>query len=366
MPSIKVGACHAVFAYEVAYAIDLEQAQHRLAAAHRQPVLHKRRAPSSFEYRPAPLRAAVDAESIALGAFATDPVVDLVLYDFGAVSVSYDIPLSGPLDALPALAAELFGNERLLADSRRRVERLVQALDDAARRPRLADFEEDYAIFEIQEFDVPVSPAQLCTTYGADVARILRAETRPLSEQLVRDVTESYLSFAADDVLFIDADAALMYDREGQEVLAVLELANTQLLEMRHLDVQLDDALDEAYEMAARQRAGRLALPGRRDSQLRRLAELQLDSALLFEQVTNALKLIGDQYLSRVYALVSRRFQIAQWDDSIDRKLSAIDSIYDKMMDRAGTRRMEVLEWIIIILIAVSIVLPFIPGYVSK
>jgi hypothetical protein len=308
----------------------------------------------------------VEGESIPIGFSATDPVVDLVLYDFGAVSVSYDIPLRGPLEALPALSAELFGNERLLADSRRRVERLIETVGDALKRPRLAVFEEDYAIFEIEEFDTPVSPEQLCGTLGPDVARILRAETRPLSEQMVRDVTEARLSFAADDVLFIDADAALLYDREGQEVMAVLELANTQLLEMRHLDLQLDDALDEAYEMAARQRAGRLALPGRRDSKLRKMAELQLDSALLFEQVTNALKLIGDQYLSRVYALVSRRFQIAQWDDSINRKLGAIDSIYQKMMDRAATRRMEVLEWIIIILIAVSIVLPFIPGYASK
>jgi hypothetical protein len=92
---------------------------------------------------------------------------------------------------------------------------------------------------------------------------------------------------------------------------------------------------------------------------VRRLAELQLDSAILFEQVTNALKLIGDQYLVRVYGLVSRRFQLAAWDQTISRKLQAIESIYTKMVDRAATRRMEALEWIIIVLIAVSIILPF-------
>jgi uncharacterized Rmd1/YagE family protein len=32
------------------------------------------------------------------------------------------------------------------------------------------------------------------------------------------------------------------------------------------------------------------------------------------------------------------------------------------MSDQAQNRRMEVLEWIIIILIAISIVLPFLPG----
>jgi uncharacterized Rmd1/YagE family protein len=94
------------------------------------------------------------------------------------------------------------------------------------------------------------------------------------------------------------------------------------------------------------------------------LAQLELDSAVLFEQVTNALKLIGEQYLTRVYALVSRRFHLAEWDSSITRKLQTLESIYGKMADRAATRRMEMLEWIIIILIAVSIVLPFISSAV--
>jgi uncharacterized Rmd1/YagE family protein len=81
---------------------------------------------------------------------------------------------------------------------------------------------------------------------------------------------------------------------------------------------------------------------------------------VLFEQVTNALKLIGEQYLTRVYGLVSRRFHVAEWDTSISRKLQTLDGIYGKMADRAATQRMELLEWIIIVLIAFSIALPFI------
>ena len=90
---------------------------------------------------------------------------------------------------------------------------------------------------------------------------------------------------------------------------------------------------------------------------LRSLARLELDAAILFEQVTNALKLVGDQFLARVYALASRRFHLADWDSSIARKLQTIDGIYAKMTDRAATRRMETLEWIIIVLIAVSTIL---------
>jgi hypothetical protein len=91
---------------------------------------------------------------------------------------------------------------------------------------------------------------------------------------------------------------------------------------------------------------------------------MQVDSAVLFEGVNNALKLLGDQYLARVYRLVSQRFHLTEWDAGILRKLQTLESIYEKMSDQAVNWRMEILEWIIIVLIAVSIALPFLPwGY---
>src|SRR2546425_9722648 len=68
---------------------------------------------------------------------------------------------------------------------------------------------------------------------------------------------------------------------------------------MRFLDQQLDDALERAYETLMRRRARLFGL-GQYRPELRRLARLQLDGAILFEQVTNALKLVGEQYLARV------------------------------------------------------------------
>jgi hypothetical protein len=54
--------------------------------------------------------------------------VDLVLYDFGAVSVIYNIPIQGPLAALLTLSEDLYDNEMLLSDSRVRVEQIIGAL----------------------------------------------------------------------------------------------------------------------------------------------------------------------------------------------------------------------------------------------
>ena len=86
----------------------------------------------------------------------------------------------------------------------------------------------------------------------------------------------------------------------------------------------------------------------------------QLESSLgvvLFERVTNALKLVGDMFLSRMYRTISLRFHLQEWDTGISRKLQTIEGIYQKLTDRAAARRLEALEWIVIVLIAVEILL---------
>jgi hypothetical protein len=354
---VTKGTCFPLFAYEVARAIDLDAAERRLlASAERQTIKHKRRAPAYFEYRPSPLRVTRAGAMHDLAGYRTAPGVEVVLYDFGAVSLSYAIPIEGPLAALPGLAQELWGNERLLADSRRHVEELLRTLGDAAVQPWIVDFVEDYSIFEVEAFGAPCEAAALWTEHAQTVAQILRAEPRPLSQQEISDATALRLSFGPNDATIIDTDATLLFDPEGDDVRAVIEFANTQLLEMRFLDHRLDDAVERAYETLSR-RPRRLSTFGQWGPDLRGLARLQLDGAILFEQVTNALKLVGEQYLARVYSLASRRFHLAEWDASITRKLQTIDGIYAKMADRAASRRMELLEWIIIILIAVSLAL---------
>src|SRR6059036_2981435 len=340
-PAVQEGVCYALFAYDAGLAIDLDESERRVTAmTQRAAIRHKRRAPKYFEYRPAPLRVTQEREPLAVGAFRTTPSVDAVLYDFGAVSVTYQIPLAGPLTRLITLAEELYESDVLRADSRRWVESLLAAIAPAVTRPGLTDFVETYVIFEIGAFTPPCAPAALYTTYGQEVARILRSERAALSDQEVDDAVGHRISFGSEDVTLIDWDAALIADRDAEDVRAVLEFANVELLEMRYLDQQLDDALDESYETLSRRRYG-LWLPGSTRADLRRIGQLQVDNAVLFEGVNNALKLLGDQYLARVYRLVSERFHLAEWDASILRKLQTLDSIYQKMSDQAATRRIE-------------------------
>ena len=355
---IKRGACHPLFVFEVGFSIDLERAADRLPAGVERPVLrHRERSSTPFEYRPAPLRLSQDLGPAAVPPFAPAPTVDIILYDFGAVSLSYTIPLGDSPDDVPALSVALRGHEPLLADARKRVTELIGSLGPAVQRPRVAGMVEDYFVFEITEVEGVADGASFCADHAEWLARVLRAETGAPSPDEVADATQARISYGRGDVTLVDWDSAFILDPDPGDLRAVLEFANVQLLELRYLDQQVDRTLERAYELLSLRTGWRRTFPSFLAEDRRRLSTLQVDSAVLLERVTNALKFLGEEYLARLYRLAAGRLHLAEWDAVIARKLATVEGIYQKMTDRATVRRMEMLEWVVILLIALEVVL---------
>src|SRR5262249_47498999 len=90
---------------------------------------------------------------------------------------------------------------------------------------------------------------------------------------------------------------------------------------------------------------------------VRNVRELEIEATSLFERADNALKLIGDQYLSRVFDLASARFHLREWQQSIRRHLDTVGDVYDLLVQQASGFRLESLEVIVVVLIALEIVL---------
>src|SRR5881296_2280832 len=158
MPWTARGTCRSIFVYDIAFSIDLNEAERRISSAKRETIKHKRRAPQYFEYTPAPLGINQQAEPVRIDEnFVTDPQVELVVYDFGGVSVIYRIPFNCGNAGLRALSDGLYDNERLLTDSLRRVEDLLNVIHGAMSKANISSFVEDYAIFRIDSFAEPVT-----------------------------------------------------------------------------------------------------------------------------------------------------------------------------------------------------------------
>jgi hypothetical protein len=355
---IDRGTARVLFAYDIGLSIELEKCKQFVAGLTAdERIKHKGIAPQYFQFDPKPLHVLQGIDPIEVGRWKSTSSAEITIFDFGGVSVAYEVPFSGSCDDLIELSCTLAGLQAFRKDSRARVEKLLDLVRDAVTKPGVAPLDEDYLVFQTDALP-GVHPSDLDADSAQTLARVLRSESDPLSEQEVQEALAGRISFGSEDVALIDWNAALLVDKEPEDVLAVLEFANLQLLEVRFLDAQLDHALDRAYESSLKPRGWKsFRLPGTSRQELRRVAQMKVDGAILFERVSNAIKMLGDQYLARVYRQISQRFRVQEWNAAILRKLDTIDSIYQKLHDHSTSFRMEVLEWIVILLIASEIVL---------
>ncbi len=353
-----VGTCHVYQAVDLGFAVDLSRAEQILAGDQLSRHFKKpRRAPEAQQLPRHSFRIAQGGFPVQVGAFRSEGPVEVALWEFGAASFGYRIPIDCELSELVPLCDALWDHAALLRDARQRSEQLLQAIQDAVDKPSLGARIEDYVLFELKLPDAtPVET--LWTEHAAVTASILRAEPGALSEEEVRDALAMRCAYVRDEVVLVDWFAALLVGDDMEDERLVLELSVTELLELRELDEQLDRGIDAAYALLTRKRSWFSSL-STRAADLSQVSQLQADAAVLFEGVDNALKLLGDQYLARLYRVASERFHLPQWDVSIERKLRLLDGIYEKLSARAASRRFEVLEVVIIALIAISTVVPF-------
>ena len=358
------GLVHVVSAFDVGLSIDLARSKRQLSdLTEVASIKHKGHAPTYFQFDPPPLRMTKEVAPTEIAARRAHPSVDLTVYDFGGLSVSHTIPFSGPFEQLIELSCALAETDVFVRESRRHVDDLLAVIGSAVDRPVVAVPSEDYLIFELAHVEGVAGVEEFWTRHAPATARLLRSERDALSDQEISDAMATRVSFGRDDAAVIDWSAALLVDREPDDVRSVLEFANLQLLEVRFLDAALDRALDRSYEVVSTAR--RFSALGRSGWSRRELAEIgsfEVEGAILFERVGNAIKLVGDQYLARVYRAASQRFRLAEWNSGILRKLETIESLYRKVSDRASGARAEALEWIIIALIALEIFFSFLPG----
>ncbi len=345
-PRVDDATLHLLYAFDVGQQIDLELCRERLRGGRQRP------SPTYFRFEPEPVRATVACDALPLAGRRTETQLDAIVYDFGALTLCYEVRFEGTLEDWVALSAAATADRSLERDATARAQSLLGTMGAAVRLPALAPLVEDYLIFEVRKISGPPGPLDLLREEPAALARILRGEPQPLSDDEIADALSARISYGPGDLALIDWNAAILFEDDAGDALAVLDFANAQLAEMRYLDTRLDRALDRSYEaLAGRVRGARL--------DHRKVGRMQVDGAVLFERVGNALKLVGDQYFARLYRLAAARFHLKTWNESILRKLETIESIYQKLSDRASTRRMEILEWLIILLIALGIVLPW-------
>jgi hypothetical protein len=346
---------HIYVAFDWGEEVDLDRAR-SLVPAEVHTLPRRRRTPSSIAYRPPPLRFQHDSLGLNLPELgAVQATAEATVFDFAAVSVALHVPFRLPLDGLRQVAAGLADSSPLVQAARGALVPLHSRLLPAIQTPLWQDaLSEEYFVFQVTE--CAQQPAALVDAQAGTLAGLLRLEAGPLSEEEVHEALRLRLSYSPQDLFLPDWAAAVLFDNNCDETLQTIEFANLQLLEYRHIDNRLDDTLAGAYRVVHQAARPVRALRGHGRA-LRTLGELKVEANGLFERTGNVLKLVGDQYLARVYRLLAARFHLREWERNIQRKLETAEGIYQVLSDQANTYRTEFLEIIVIFLILLEIVL---------
>ncbi|MFC4822118.1 hypothetical protein [Dokdonella ginsengisoli] len=350
--------------FDIAYSIDLARAE-GLCAAHSSAASRRGRLGSvpekALAFGVPPVQLPLAPLALDIGGCSRDVGVTARLYDFGVVVLAVRVPVAhcawSDFVALAQAADQAIGPAARSRFWEERLDEVRAVIAPALLRPSEVTLEEDYLLAVVHAFGEPLTATALLDR--VDLVPLLSGETRRLSESARRDLLRQSHSYYEDDLVVLTWDRAFIYEPRGDsDVADVLEVANAQLLELRYYDELLDAELPRMYDLVEEARGAASLRAARRFAHLaRRLYTLVAEVTELTEKVDNALQVTEDVYLARIYASALDLFRVPKLGAAVDRKLAIVRDTYTALYDEASSRRAELLEIAIVLLIVIEVVL---------
>lgn len=284
---------------------------------------------------------------------------EIKYYDYGIVSVVFQLPFSGDWDSLVRLASRWVWDVDFASRAEAIVRKRLELAAVAMIKPYTRWLSEDYFIFHVREAAGIAAAADLTRDHGRKIAQVVRGDSLVLSQGECNEVLNSQVSYYAGDVAFIGWNAAFLYDSTaGAETsIQLLEYANSQLLEFRHYDELLTDILDKVYDVLD-QKTGIFARWGLARSATE-LHTVLLDVAELTERADNAIKFLSDMFSARLYRLAASKIGVPDYKSLANEKLRTAEDLYRFLIDQFHQSRTFVLESLVVLILLIELVYVF-------
>jgi hypothetical protein len=352
---IRSGTVTALYLFDIADEIDLAAVPRLLGTAAAPARLEpKPLTPASVQYQQPPL--VIDGEALGLPAL-KGVRHRLKVFDYGVISLALTLPVSGGWADVHGVAHTLAGLEE---SAQEWASQIATRLHGCLVRSRPPSLTEDYIVYAITALDAPMTAEAMLEQHGDQIAALLRGEAQPLSRQERDEVLRHRISYLADDLAVPAWNAAFVYDTEAgaQAALEIFEYANSQLLEFRYYDDLLDTELAHIYDNLQTPRWYHVF--GRRYVRAaQRLHAVYIDVNELTDKMENALKMVGDVYAARLYALAAARLGLDRWKQNVEEKLDTLDDIYRFTVEQTQMSRGHLLELTIILILVLELILVF-------
>jgi hypothetical protein len=350
--------------YDIGRSIDLKKAASLLPGVPGMRLARRRDTPTTVTI-PAPL--CVDLRSGLRKVYSEDSIEGFAasarLYDEGVMSIVVRLKVNASLEELHGIETKPVSSSIRDLDSyiEERYQAVLEQVGPAVANRREQPESESYLAYCFA--DVGSAPQEFMRENEHALTRLLAGEPVdfPIHESQVRKTMSNPFSYSDHDLAVFDMDRCVVIDseRDYEDVLLICELANYQYLELRALDKWLDKWLDEAEDdvnLIARKGAGRGLKTGTLRKKLGKIQALRLDALFILENLENSSKIIGDYFLGQVYEHVCGIFNTSGWTRSVERRLDALQDIYEIVKTENSERTMLLLEIVFIVVCIIPII----------
>jgi hypothetical protein len=282
--------------------------------------------------------------------------VQIKYYDYGVLSVVFELPFSGDWDTLVRLASRWVWDTDFTSFAQKIVKQKIERARPALVKLYDSWLHEDYFVFHVRDIAGNPTAAELLAAQGGRIAQIVRGENVPLSDGEQQEIMQSKISYYPNDLAVISWNAAFLYDSTAgaETVIQLLEYANSQLLEFRHYDELLTRELASVYDFMdhgsgiwARWRTARRAS---------RLHTVLLDVDELTERADNAIKFLSDMFSARLYKVAASKIGVTDYKDLVNQKVHTAEELYRFMVDQFHQSRAFVLELMVVIILIIDLI----------
>ena len=345
--------------YDISEEIRLDVIRQLLQARNAQATFKSSQAPGYVRYQRPPVADRLEPLVLDSGERLTG---EIKYFDYGVVSLVFELPFSGDWDKLIELSARWTSdtNFEKLANKviRQRLERAAPALIKPYKEENW--LQEDYYIFHVREIDGSPSAEELLSAQRNAIAQVVRGETATLAESERQEILSSRISYYPADLAVIGWNAAFIYDTQAgaETAIQLLQYANSQLLEFRHYDELMTRELENVYDFLETGGSG-LWSRWRTARAASKLHTVLLDVSELTERADNAIKFLSDMYYARAYRMASSRVGVGDYRNLVDQKLRTARELYEFMTNEYHQARGFVLELLVVAILVVELVLLF-------
>ena len=353
------GSVLVLIQYDVCEEIRLEVIRNLLQARHAQATFKSSQAPGYVRYQRPPVVDRLEPLVLESGERLTG---EIKYYDYGVVSLVFELPFSGDWDKLVELSARWTSDtnfEKLASRVvRQRLERAMPALIKpyAVKDGGSEWLQEDYYIFHVREIDGAPTAEELLAAQRNHIAQVVRGETATLSEGERQEILQSRISYYPSDLAVIGWNAAFIYDTQAgaETAIQLLEYANSQLLEFRHYDELLTKELENVYDFLETGGTG-LWSRWRTAAAASKLHTVLLDVNELTERADNAIKFLSDMFSARLYKLCAQKVGVPDYKDLVKEKLQTAEDLYKFMVEQFNQSRAFVLELLVVLILIIEL-----------